>query len=121
MSRGIPTAVGFYLEYEHQDETRCIQLATVWNNLLGRTSSKAQDLHCAIANLLDFSAKEIWELPASQRTKAIIRSHSKIPLDILFCRIPSFPRLGTQDGSSKADTDECRWVAELPVGLHCRK
>lgn len=109
----IPSAVGVYAEYEELDESRCIQFATVWNNLLGRTSSKAKDLHCVMANLLDYSAKEVLDLPPLERTKAIIRSHNTLPLDILFCIIPD---ISNPDAELSRDIDGYRWISQLPTG-----
>jgi hypothetical protein len=116
LSFGIPAAVGYYGEDEDNYMARCIQFTTVWNNLLGKTSSKIKDLHGVLANLLDFSAKEILQLPIQERMKAIIRSHKILPLDILFCSLQDYSSPQSKSGDAVEDKIEERWLPQLPTG-----
>jgi hypothetical protein len=51
---------------------RYVQLRTVWNSLLGKTSTKRRDIYAILANMLGFDAEEIMELPVARRMKALI-------------------------------------------------
>lgn len=57
---------------------RDIQLIDVWNSLLGRSTTKPEDVHCKVANLLDFSAIEILKFPFEKRMKAMLCAQDRL-------------------------------------------
>lgn len=87
-------------------KTRYQQFVQVWNDLLGRSTTKFDDVHCILANLLDFKAEEILRLPPNSRMKAMLCAQDKLPLDLI-CGQSS--RIESDDGSD-------RWVPAYPGG-----
>ena len=86
---------------------RSRQFIRVWNDLLGRSTTKFEDVHCILANLLDFKAAEILRLPRNSRMKAMLCAQKKLPLDLI---CGQSPRIKSDDGSD-------RWVPAYPGGF----
>lgn len=59
--------------------------AMVWNNFLGRTTSKPEDLHHIFARLGDIRVSNVQDQHIQDRMKAILKCHASLPLDLLFC------------------------------------
>ena len=79
----------------------------VWNELKHRSTTKPEDIFAIFANLLDFNAGQIINLPQEERMKAILWSSGEIPLSLLF---NTGPRIN--DCESHRD----RWVPAVPKG-----
>ena len=82
------------------------QFIQAWNDLLGRSTTKFEDVHCILANLLDFKAAEILRLPPNIRMKAILCAQRELPLDLI---CGQSPRIESGVGSD-------RWVPAYPGG-----
>lgn len=82
------------------------QFIRVWNDLLGRSTTKFEDVHCILANLLDFKAAEILRLPPNIRMKAMLCAQEKLPLELI---CGQSPRIESGVGSD-------RWVPAYPGG-----
>ena len=80
--------------------------AATWNNFLGRTTSKIQDLHQILALMEDMSVSNVQGLPVQDRMKAILKCHASLPIDLLFC-----PCERIRDSEFFN-----RWVPESPQG-----
>ncbi|KAK0511608.1 hypothetical protein JMJ35_006181 [Cladonia borealis] len=89
------------------DGDRDRQFIQVWNDLLGRSTTKFEDVHCILANLLDFKAAEILRLPPNSRMKAMLCAQERLPLNLI---CGQSPRIESDDGSD-------RWVPAYPGGL----
>ena len=89
------------------DRRDLVSFVGVWNELNDRSTTKPEDTFAIFANLLDFNAGQIMNLPQKERMKAIIWSSGKIPLSLLFNTGPRF-----DDGESHRD----RWVPAIPKG-----
>ena len=79
----------------------------IWNELTHRSTTKPEDMFAIFANLLDFNAGQIINLPYENRIKAILWSSGKLPFSLLF---NTGPRLN--DGESHQD----RWVLAVLKG-----
>ncbi|TKX23649.1 hypothetical protein C1H76_4163 [Elsinoe australis] len=90
-----------YFETLDSEEARCKQLVSVWNELIHRSTSKPEDLHTIIANLLDFHVKNLQQIQTlsesmgtvmsleqikAARMRAILLSFSALPLSLLIQR-----------------------------------
>lgn len=75
-----------------------------WNNLAQRSTTKKEDIHCILANMLGFSAGELLELPYEERMKAILCTQTTLPLMLLY-----------NSGARIQDLDN-RWVPSYPEG-----
>ncbi|SPO04722.1 uncharacterized protein DNG_07407 [Cephalotrichum gorgonifer] len=93
---------------------REVQFLEVWNSLIGRSTTQPEDFHCIVANLLDYSVQELFNLGRPERSddenrcermKAIILAQKRLPMQ-LFC----LPR--TKDHNS---TNEMAWLPERPI------
>ncbi|KAL8689723.1 MAG: hypothetical protein Q9218_004668 [Villophora microphyllina] len=73
---------------------RDFQFCLVWNEFLGRSTTKMDDIHCVMANMLDFNAGEILKLPPELRMKVMLCAQSRLPQTLLF---GDMPRLTTND------------------------
>ena len=82
------------------------QLVDVWNALLGRSTTKQEDVPCILANLLGLSVLSIMSLPPKKQMKAIFCAQKRIPLNLV-CS-PS-ARVQSMDGL------DC-WVPQYPGG-----
>jgi Heterokaryon incompatibility protein (HET) len=72
---------------------------STWNRLLGRSTTKPEDLHIIIANLTGFSASNIHDISDSgDRMKSILFALDRLPLDILFVNGPKHFGSGNPDG-----------------------
>ncbi|OCK73243.1 hypothetical protein K432DRAFT_9004 [Lepidopterella palustris CBS 459.81] len=103
--------------YKHEDgNERDRQFVWVWNSLQDKTSTKRRDIHCILANMLDFSAKEILTFPDRHRMKAIIGSYHRLPVHLLFS---SATRSWYNEGSRQlvGPDDRDRWLPQLPGGI----
>ncbi|MCJ1308020.1 Ribosome-releasing factor 2, mitochondrial [Agyrium rufum] len=73
-----------------------------WNDLTGRSTTYTQDLAVILGVLMNLSAGEILDLPEDQRMKALLKTQSVLPIDILFASpalncsdwTPNFPNCG---------------------------
>ncbi|KAL8701391.1 MAG: hypothetical protein Q9201_004929 [Fulgogasparrea decipioides] len=74
----------------------------VWNQLVSRSTSKPEDVHGILANMLDLSAGEVLALPSEQRMKAILGGQDKLPGGLLY------------NDATKIQDDNCRWVPLYP-------
>ena len=59
--------------------------AISWNNFLGRTTSKMEDLHQILAGVSDMRVTDIPDIIVEDRMKAIVKCHATLPIDLLFC------------------------------------
>lgn len=75
-----------------------------WDNLAQRSTTKKEDIHCILANMLGFSAGELFGLPYEERMKAILCTQTTLPLKLLF-----------NPGPRIQDLDN-RWVPSYPEG-----
>ena len=75
-----------------------------WDHLTKRSTTKKEDVHCIMANMLDLSASEILSLPYIDRMKAILRSEDVLPFSLLFSPGPKI-----QDVYN-------RWIPYYPGG-----
>lgn len=101
--------------------------AMTWNNFLGRTTSKPEDLHHILATLEDIRVNSIQDLPIRDRMKSILKCHASLPIDLLFCPcermrnedplnawVPKFPQAQSLDvtlGTMKLFTD-CLFISK---------
>ena len=90
-------------DYSKHDDQQLIQ---VWNDLLGRSTTKFEDVHCILANLLHFKAAEILRLPPNSRMKAMLCAQKRLPLNLI---CGQSPRIQSDVGSD-------RWVPAYPGG-----
>ena len=81
-------------------------LATTWNNFLGRTTSKPEDLHSILAALEDIRVTSVQELNIQDRMKAILKCHATLPVGLLFC---SCERMRNEDPVNA-------WAPAFPKG-----
>lgn len=56
--------------------------------MLERSTTQKADVQAILANVLDFSAYQILNLPTWDRLTAIIRSLDYIPLSLLYMKTP---------------------------------
>jgi hypothetical protein len=64
---------------------RIKQLVDTWNELAHRSTTKPQDLHVIIANLLDFNADSIMNIPTSEeRMRAMLLSFDSLPVSLFW-------------------------------------
>lgn len=75
-----------------------------WDNLAQRSTTKKEDIHCILANMLGFSAGELLGLPYEERMKAILCTQTTLPLKLFF-----------NPGPRIQDLDN-RWVPSYPEG-----
>ncbi|KAK4978881.1 hypothetical protein LTR42_001381 [Elasticomyces elasticus] len=94
------------------------RLHSVWNALIGKTSTKRGELHAILANLLDISARRILALPQKDRMKAIIKNYERLPLDMVFSASSRTWDSAEAEGQVRQyPKDEDRWVPQLPGGV----
>ena len=67
---------------------RVFQLCEVWNNFLGRSTTKVEDTHSIMANMLDFNSHDILRLPPEKRIKFILCAQQWLPQNLLFMDTP---------------------------------
>ena len=106
VGHGLPNFLLTRGDRRRQIRGRDQQFIQAWNDLLGRSTTKFEDVHCILANLLDFKAAEILRLPPNIRMKAILCAQGKLPLDLICGRSP---RIESGVGSD-------RWVPAYPGG-----
>lgn len=84
-----------------------LSFVTVWNHLIVRSTTKAEDLYSIFGNLLDFIIYPLAGLPSEERLKAMLWSSSCVPLSLIYNRGPRW----------RACEDHCeRWVPTEPRG-----
>ena len=84
-----------------------LNFVTVWNQLIVRSTMKAEDLYSIFGNLLDFIIYPLAGLPPEERLKAMLWSSSSVPLSLLYNSGPRW----------RASEDHCeRWVPTEPRG-----
>ena len=109
--------------------------ATTWNNFLGQTTSKLEDLHQILAALEDMRVADVRDLSIEDRMKAILKCHVSLPTDLLFCccermhdegavntwapKIPAGQRLDDSFGTMKIFTD-CLYISKEEASEHLR-
>lgn len=82
-----PTAVDSGLRSlapELAADLRCQRLTHAWNALAQRTATKSRDLPIILGGLTNFPASQLAGLSAVERLRAILTSHAKLPLALLF-------------------------------------
>lgn len=94
---------------DRQLSDRDIQLVMVWNTLLGRSTTKEEDIHTILANMLDFHATQVQGFERNERFKAMLCAYDRVPLEIIFSQACA------DMSTSTADKD--RWVPPYPAGL----
>ena len=94
------------------ENEQLLSFVGVWNELIHRSTTKPEDMFAIFANLLDFNAGQIINLPQKERMKAILWSSGKIPFSLLFNTGPKF-----HDGEGHRD----RWVPAVPRGSKLTK
>ena len=82
------------------------QLVRLCNEFLGRSTTKMEDIHGMLANLLDFDATKILSLRPEDRTKALLCAQDYLPIGILFSNSSRFVSEGYLN----------RWVPQCPAG-----
>lgn len=108
---------------------QAISFATTWNNFLGRTTSRTEDLHQIWAGMEDINVAGVRALAIEDRMKAILKCHAALPIDLLFCpcermrdvnlantwapRFPQGQRLDGMSGSMKVFTNYLFIPAEV--------
>ncbi|KAF2795501.1 hypothetical protein K505DRAFT_324016 [Melanomma pulvis-pyrius CBS 109.77] len=82
-------------------------LVRIWNELGVRSTTKSEDLHIIMANLLDFDAGLVMRYPRAHRMRVMLRSIEKIPFSIFY-----------HPGSDVAPAGDnlLRWIPEEPGG-----
>jgi len=67
------------------EERRLKQLVDTWNELAHRSTTMPEDLHVIIANLLDFNADKIMEIPTrEERMRAMLLSFKLLPVSLFW-------------------------------------
>jgi hypothetical protein len=94
--------VDFDISAETPGECLCSDMT--WNNFLGRSTTKMEDLHLMLGVMRDFKSATIRDLPYKDHMKAILKGHVMLPVALLYA--PG-PRL--QDDNSLH-----RWAPEFP-------
>ena len=89
------------------ENQQLLSFVGIWNELNHRSTTKPEDMFAIFANLLDFNAGQIINLPENKRMQAILWSSGNIPFSLLFNTGPRF-----NDGESYRD----RWVPAVPKG-----
>ncbi|ERF74239.1 hypothetical protein EPUS_03429 [Endocarpon pusillum Z07020] len=90
--------------FKSQQRFQANAFAATWNNFLGRSTTKMEDLHLILGAMQDFRSAAIRDLPVKDRMKAILKGHAMLPVALLYA--PG-PRL--QD-----DNPLHRWAPEFP-------
>ncbi|KAJ4366755.1 hypothetical protein N0V95_000084 [Ascochyta clinopodiicola] len=68
-----------------REEHRIKQLVDTWNELAHRSTTMPEDLHVIIANLLDFNADRIVDIPTrEERMRAMILSFESLPVSLFW-------------------------------------
>lgn len=89
-------------------EHRLKQLVDTWNELAHRSTTMPEDLHVIIANLLDFNADGIMQLPSrEERMKAMILSFELLPVSLFW---NTGPRWFDHTGAASNN----RWIPVEP-------
>lgn len=70
----------------HLGSDHCVkQLVDSWNELAHRSTTKSEDLHVIIANLLDFNAGKVMDIPTrADRMRAMISSFDVLPISLFW-------------------------------------
>jgi hypothetical protein len=83
-----------------------LQFISTWNSLLGRSTTKPEDLPTIVANMTGFNAADISQSDdAGDRMRSIIFSFNLLPMDLLFIK-------GSKYGGGSNHTD--RWIPRAP-------
>ena len=97
-------------------QLRDFQLINVWNGLLGKSTTKGDDTRSILANLLDFNAGALRNIPIQHRMKAMLCAQDRLPLWLLFMDTPRLLAKKIPKPFSSKDLD--RWVPRYPGGLN---
>ncbi|KAK3624510.1 hypothetical protein LTR56_011705 [Elasticomyces elasticus] len=116
---GLTSGMHIRRDKKSWEHCRKLRLINVWNELLGKTSTKRGELLAILANLLDLSATRILTLPHRDRMKAILANYKNVPLDMLFS---ASPRVGSRtdvNGQTPVhlNSDQDRWIPQFPGGV----
>jgi hypothetical protein len=90
--------------WEKDDAKWVSRLVDVWNCLVIRTTTMAEDLPAILANLLEVNTYEVLSLPSEKRLSAILGTGSLLPLPLLWNRGPRLHPDGDHYG---------RWIPTL--------
>jgi hypothetical protein len=76
----------YYKEYEATSEGRdpSSRFVGVWNGLVNRTTTQADDLPAILAAMMDCSAGEVLEFTPQERMKALLKQESSLPLVLFY-------------------------------------
>ncbi|KAF2028126.1 hypothetical protein EK21DRAFT_114178 [Setomelanomma holmii] len=61
-----------------------LRFTLIWNALAGRSTSQPDDIYLMLANLLDFRAQQILDLPPDKRLNAFLQNLTALPFSLLF-------------------------------------
>ncbi|KAF9692830.1 hypothetical protein EKO04_008976 [Ascochyta lentis] len=93
-----------------REEHRTKQLVDTWNELAHRSTTMPEDLHVIIANLLDFNADRIMDIPTrEERMRAIILSFESLPVSLFWNTGPKW-----HDVTDYAVGGNNRWIPIEP-------
>lgn len=81
------------------------RFAHAWNALVHRTATKPEDLHFILGDLTRISASTLIDLSPLLRMRAIVTSHKRLPLSLLFD-----PRLASPEFCDPSNT----WLPSSP-------
>ncbi|PNS20237.1 hypothetical protein CAC42_5687 [Sphaceloma murrayae] len=91
------------------EASRCEQLITVWNEMIHRSTTKPEDIHTIVANLLDFHVKQVQQIGVeassdkgpnvaaqrqADRMRGILLNFQTLPLSMLLHKGSSLQPLG---------------------------
>jgi hypothetical protein len=68
----------------NSSEYQVERLVRTWNELAGRSTTMAKDIHVIIANLLNFHADIVMELETETMTRNMILSFECLPFSFFF-------------------------------------
>ncbi|GES61977.1 hypothetical protein ATETN484_0006063600 [Aspergillus terreus] len=63
---------------------RMPQFVWIWNSLLSRSTTKAEDGPLILANLLEFNVSALKTMPSAERLRLLIQSCDELPLSLLY-------------------------------------
>ena len=70
--------------FKKQEKYQAHAFAATWNNFLGRSTTKMEDLHRILGAMQDFKAADIRDIAVEDRMKAILKGHAMLPLALLY-------------------------------------
>lgn len=98
---------------------------SIWNNLVGRSTTQREDLYIVLASCLGFKLRQFRDIPTlEEKIKHIIFSYSELPLSLFFNKGPRLRSASqhnnrwvpTQVGSSLLSDNCCTFAFPLRSG-----